>query len=437
MNVLIVALGSAGDVHPFLPIAGTLAARGHRVTLFANEVFRDVVESVPGVAFAQAGDAETFHRLTGDPNLFHPRHGAKLVFGTTVAHLREAVDALREHVVPGETVMAGSTLALGARLVQEADGVPLATVHLQPSVLPSAYEMPRMPAGNLPRWAPRWLKRLFWRLAGRALGGIAQPGLDEERARLGLPPLRQSLLDWWSSPERVIGLFPEWFAPRQPDWPESTVLTGFPLFDASSDQPAGDDLMEWITAEEPPIVWTAGSAQHHAADFFAAAVDASRRLGRRALLVSPAPETVPSPLPAGMLHRAYVPFGAVFPRAVAAVHHGGVGTMAQAFAAAVPQLVVPWAHDQYDNGARVERLGLGATLPAPRFRPDRATDALARLLGSRKIHAACRAAAERMRSADPVATTCDLIEALEPGGLKASQDRSLSRSFGDGPIDRI
>ncbi len=415
MNLLIVALGSAGDVYPFLPVAKTLSARGHRVTLFANEVFRQVVEGVPGVAFAQAGDAETYHRLTGDPNLFHPRHGAKLVFGTTVEHLREAVNTLREHVVPGETVMAGSTLALGARLVREADGVPLATVHLQPSVLPSAYEMPRMPAGNLPRWAPRWLKRLFWRLAGRALGSIAQPALDRERARLGLPPQQESLLDWWSSPDRVIGLFPAWFAPLQPDWPESTVLTGFPLFDAAADRPADDDLLDWMAAGEPPIVWTAGSAQHHAADFFAAAVEASRRLGRRALLVSPAPETVPDPLPQTVLHRPYAPFGAVFPRAAAVVHHGGVGTMAQAFAAAAPQLIVPWAHDQYDNGARVERLGFGATLPAPRFRPDRAADALARLLGSEQIHAACRAAAERMRSTDPVTETCDLIEALDPG----------------------
>lgn len=420
MHVLIVALGSAGDVHPFLPIAGTLASRGHRVTVFANEVFQEVVDRVEGVTFAQAGDAETFHRLTDDPNLFHPRHGAKLVFGTTVEHLREAVDVLREHVVPGDTVIAGSTLALGARLVREADGVPLATVHLQPSVLPSAYDMPRMPAGNLPRWAPRWLKRLFWRLAARALRAIAQPGLDQERARLGLQPLRQSLLDWWSSPDRVIGLFPEWFAPCQPDWPESTVLTGFPLFDAGTEHPADDDLEAWLAAGEPPIVWTAGSAQRHATAFFSAAVDASARLGRRALLVSAAPETVPASLPDGVLHRCYVPFGSVFPRAAAVVHHGGVGTMAQCFAAARPQLVVPWAHDQYDNGARVARLGLGATLPAPRFRPDRAADALARLLGSEEIHAACRAAAERMRSADPVTAACDLIEALGPDGAGAT-----------------
>jgi rhamnosyltransferase subunit B len=41
------------------------------------------------------------------------------------------------------------------------------------------------------------------------------------------------------------------------------------------------------------------------------------------------------------------------------VHHGGIGTASQAFAAATPQLITPFAHDQFDNAARVERLGCG------------------------------------------------------------------------------
>jgi UDP:flavonoid glycosyltransferase YjiC (YdhE family) len=48
------------------------------------------------------------------------------------------------------------------------------------------------------------------------------------------------------------------------------------------------------------------------------------------------------------------------------VHHGGVGTTAKALAAGVPQVVVPVAYDQPDNGRRVVRLGVGAMLPAKR-----------------------------------------------------------------------
>ena len=34
------------------------------------------------------------------------------------------------------------------------------------------------------------------------------------------------------------------------------------------------------------------------------------------------------------------------------VHHGGIGTSAQALAAGIPQLLMPQAHDQPDNAAR-------------------------------------------------------------------------------------
>ncbi len=48
---------------------------------------------------------------------------------------------------------------------------------------------------------------------------------------------------------------------------------------------------------------------------------------------------------------------ALVPRLAALVHHGGIGTTAQAMRAGVPQLITPFAHDQFDNAARVERLG--------------------------------------------------------------------------------
>ena len=44
------------------------------------------------------------------------------------------------------------------------------------------------------------------------------------------------------------------------------------------------------------------------------------------------------------------------------VNQGGMGTTAQALRAGVPQLVIPFAHDQYDNASRVRRLGCGRVL---------------------------------------------------------------------------
>src|SRR6202012_1799180 len=58
--------------------------------------------------------------------------------------------------------------------------------------------------------------------------------------------------------------------------------------------------------------------------------------------------------------RAYVPLRALLPRCAALVHHGGIGTTAEALRAGVPQVIVPLAFDQFDNAARVRALGAGA-----------------------------------------------------------------------------
>jgi UDP:flavonoid glycosyltransferase YjiC (YdhE family) len=40
------------------------------------------------------------------------------------------------------------------------------------------------------------------------------------------------------------------------------------------------------------------------------------------------------------------------------VHHGGIGTAAEAVRAQVPQVIVPIGYDQPDNGRRLQTLGL-------------------------------------------------------------------------------
>ena len=83
------------------------------------------------------------------------------------------------------------------------------------------------------------------------------------------------------------------------------------------------------------MVFTPGSANRHAVAFFDAAVEATRRLRKRALFVTAYREQLPASLPVHVHHVGYAAFSTLFPRAAAVVHHGGIGTCAQAFAAGV------------------------------------------------------------------------------------------------------
>jgi rhamnosyltransferase subunit B len=98
------------------------------------------------------------------------------------------------------------------------------------------------------------------------------------------------------------------------------------------------------------------------------------------------------------------------PRAAALVHHGGIGTLSQGFAAGLPQLVMPMSFDQPDNAARLKRMGAGLALPRRRFRSAIVATALAQLLDSAEIAARCREIAGRIIPNRAVEMACEVIE---------------------------
>ena len=157
--------------------------------------------------------------------------------------------------------------------------------------------------------------------------------------------------------------------------------------------------------------------------FFAASAGACRMLKRRGILLSRHRDHIPRDLPPGVIHVDYAPFSQLLPRCAALVHHGGIGTTAQALAAGVPQLVMPLAHDQFDTAMRVRRLGVGSSIPVKRYNAPRVARELAELLGSSQVRERCRAVAAKFEGADPLAETCELIEGLVGGRVTESRPR--------------
>ncbi len=82
-------------------------------------------------------------------------------------------------------------------------------------------------------------------------------------------------------------------------------------------------------------------------------------------------------------------------RAVALVHHGGIGTTAQAIAAGIPQAIRPMAHDQPDTAARVEKLGIGASLSPKRFNAASLAEKLEMLITSQSVLDRCTICAQK------------------------------------------
>lgn len=155
--------------------------------------------------------------------------------------------------------------------------------------------------------SPKWAKAAWWRmidfLGDRSVG----PGLNQVRDQLGLEPVDRVLSDWMMSAYQILGLFPHWFAPPQPDWPASIRLTGFPFFDSDT-RTFDSDLDSWMAAGDPPVVFTAGTGNVHARRFFETAKSVCARLDLRGLLITANHSDIPEELPPGIRHETYAPF---------------------------------------------------------------------------------------------------------------------------------
>jgi UDP:flavonoid glycosyltransferase YjiC (YdhE family) len=387
MHALLIAIGSTGDMLPFCELARRLRARGHDVTIAANPWFARMVtrhgldrgpeatrlfggcgaESAR-IEFIPLGEEADYDRLCASAAFDSRGRGLRLIMQYS-ATLIEPVLALAAAHRTSLTV--AHPLAFGARLAAERLGVRTTTLLLSPAILDSA---------------DSWFKRLIIR-------------------SVVAPPLAR-FADFGGEP--VIALFPRWFSAPRPTWPAQLAQTNFALPD-DDDGATHDEAEDFFADGAAPLVITAGSPRRRAHRFFAAAADAVTRLRTRAIFLTQYREQLPS-LPAGSRHFSYLPLRRFLPRAAALVHHGGIGSAATALAAGVPQLVVPFAHDQFDNAARLRALGVADVIPAARVGGARVATALARLLAAPDTAAHTAEVAARLQLRDGLGETTALLE---------------------------
>jgi UDP:flavonoid glycosyltransferase YjiC (YdhE family) len=415
-RVVMATLGSYGDINPYLAIGRELKRRGHTPVLATGDIYaKDAARE--GIEFAAVPP-------NGDPNdpalmarVMDQLRGSEVVVRELIVPIIRDAYAALEHAADGADLLLSHPLTFAAPILAEKRGLPWLSVALQPIMFFSAYDPPVVaPApwlARLRRLGPGFNGRLL-RLMKRVSYSWTEP-VRTLRRELGLPADVDPIFEGGVSPYGVLGMFSRAFAEPQPDWPPRVHVCGFPFLDEDFGGSTGLDpaLAAFLDAGPAPIVFTLGSsAVHTAGDFYTQAAVAASRLGRRAVLLAGAASETLRDLTAGAIAVRSAPYHELFPRAAAIVHSGGIGTTAQALRSGRPQIVVPYAHDQFDNASRVERLGAGTWLRRGRRRAARLAAALARLLADADIAAQAARAAQIVRGESGTASACDAIEAV-------------------------
>lgn len=367
MRVLVLTLGSRGDVEPFAALGVALKARGHAVTLATAKGYDDLL-SRHGITYAPLDvDLRALALTPGaQAALRSPRAALELgrQLGPTMRRLLDGSWAISREIRPEVIVFHPKALA-GPHLAEKL-GIPALVAAAMPLLTPTgAFPSPILPV-------PRGLGFLGNRLSHRLVLAGLSAGHRRLTNRWRAETLSLSPRPWFGDDHAPHGApLPRLYAyspalvPFPDDWgPENHVTGAWTLGPEPAWSPP-DDLVRFLASGPPPIYVGFGSMTGaNAQDLASCVLDALKRSGQRGVLArgwgglslaaKVSPETV------HLIDE--TPHDWLFPQMAAVVHHGGAGTTHAGLRAGKPSLICPVFGDQPFWGRQVHRLGAG---PAP------------------------------------------------------------------------
>ena len=412
MRVTIVAIGTRGDVWPYLALGLGLQRAGHVVTIATHVEFGTDIQKL-GLGYRGVGGSprEALASPAGQRWLESGRNPFAFLWWrqrSVVPVIAAGVSDLIDACSDAQAVLFSPF------------GLPAARAALRKGVLCLGLE--GMPIGST-----RARSHLLVD-GGRSLGGpvnLLTHSLVDRVARLQLRPALESVdrllncsvmpgsAPYQNRPVPMLYAYSPRVSPRPADWPGWRHVTGYWFLEPAADFTPPRALVEFLEAGPPPVWVGFGSMVARDAERLTGLVLAAlRRVGQRGILQSGWSE---------LGQRAAGPdfhvIGAVehhwlFPRVAAVVHHGGGGTTAAGLRAGVPSVLTPFFFDQFYWANRVQALGVGpAPIPHRRLTVDGLAAALHQATTNSSIRTRAATLGHELRAENGVARAVELFEA--------------------------
>jgi UDP:flavonoid glycosyltransferase YjiC (YdhE family) len=400
-------------VYPYVGLAYALKDRGHDPVLATAEYYRSLIESL-GFDFRPMGPMIDPDDIATVRRLIDPVHGADALIREVLLPSLRADYATLDAAARDVDAIVTHPITFAAPVVAQARRMAWISTVLAPMSFFSATDPPVLaPAPYLAGLARlgSWYGHVVARFARAQTRRWMEP-VFELRREVGLPAGEHPLFEGQFSPTLTLALFSRVLASPQRDWPANVTVTGSVFYNGP--ETLSPELEAFLDAGPPPVVFTLGSSAVAAAGrFYEESFNAVRRLGVRAVLLTGGFErNMPRQVGVDTLVLDRAPHQLLFPRAAAVVHPGGAGTLAQALRSGRPMIVVPHAHDQPDNAARVVRLGVARTVRQHRYRGSRVARELQELLADNAAKARARDVGGIVRSEGGASAAAAAVDAL-------------------------
>jgi sterol 3beta-glucosyltransferase len=368
MRVLIVAVGSRGDVAPYVGLGERLQQAGCQVAIATHDTFSDMVGGI-GLEWRKlSGDPQSLIRARMQPGSEADRRRSTIDFVSAISD-----DIVRAVELGTDVILTCLGQTPLSWLVAMGFGVPCMGVYLAPAVPTREFPMPGSAPpddGDNRAAGQRMLDQ------ARTIYADVLPRLSR---RLGLPEdAGEAVWDRWFGTSGLpisLGYSPA-VVPRPADWPDSVEVVGYWWPAVPPNWQPSQELTAFLAAGPPPVFVGFGSMGVGVGEQLGPVIMAAvRSAGVRAVVQAGWAEL--SVAGDDVLQIGDVPHEWLFPRMAAAVHHAGAGTTGAALRAGLPAVAVPVLADQPFWADRVHRLGAGpAPVPFADLAPERLAAAI-------------------------------------------------------------
>lgn len=405
MRVLIVSLGTAGDVVPLAGLAVRIKEAGHDVSVAAEGYLASLVRNL-GVAFHPL---TTHGEADGQEEL--PSHADVMGLREILSMVQEQgarLEAVVQHGVDADLVLLSATATpLGWHMAEAMDvesmGVFLQPLHPTRELAPMFTSSDSWGSwGNRATgWAMLHTFDIVWSRAAKAMRlRFDLPRASSRRLRRELEERRWPVC-YGFSPAVV---------PRPSDWRDGLEVVGYWWPAVKPDWQPPDELVAFLEAGPPPVLIGFGSSKpkeqgDRLSEVTAAAL---RRAGLRGVIQSGWAGL--SVIDDDVITVGEVPHEWLMPRTTAVVHHAGAGVTAAALRAGIPSIPVPNRSDQPFWTRRLVSLGVSpGRLRLKDLAPGELAEAMTQAVSNPSYRARARALATRIRAEDGAGRVIDTI----------------------------
>ncbi|XP_054801188.1 sterol 3-beta-glucosyltransferase UGT80A2-like isoform X2 [Prosopis cineraria] len=409
LQIVMLIVGTRGDVQPFVAIGKRLQEYGHRVRLATHKNFKDFVLNAGLEFFPLGGDPKILAGYMVKHKGFLPSGPSEIPIqrkqmkDIVFSLLPACKDPDPDSKIPfrADAIIANPP-SYGHVHVAEALGVPL---HI-------FFTMPWTPTSEFPHPLSRVKIQIGYRLSYQIVDSLIWLGIrdiiNEFRKKLKLRPVTYLSGSYSNTQDLPYGyMWSPQLVPKPKDWGPKIDVVGFCFLNLASNYEPPVSLMEWLEAGNKPIYVGFGSLPvQEPKRMTEIIVQALEITGQRGVInkgwgdlgLTNLAETKKS-----VYFLDNCPHDWLFSRCSAVVHHGGAGTTAAGLRAACPTTVVPFFGDQLFWGERVQAQGVGpAPIPVDEFSLDKLVSAIRFMLDPEVKTRACEIA-EAIKKEDGVA----------------------------------